>query len=90
MTIPQQVLLQQPVILLDAFGKIAPLHLDFIDSLDCFTAVLKYASDRQEWKMQVYLNSRIESSPSKKPGANALSIYPNLGLQSSSLVSKLT
>ena len=41
MTIPPQVLLQQPVILLDAFGKIAPFHLDFINSLETFTAVLK-------------------------------------------------
>ena len=41
MTIPPQVLLQQPVILLDAFGKVAPFHLDFIDSLESFTAVLK-------------------------------------------------
>lgn len=41
MTIPPQVLLQQPVILLDAFGKLAPFHLEFIDSLEVFTAVLK-------------------------------------------------
>lgn len=41
MTIPPQVLLQQPVILLDAFGKLAPFHLEFIDSLEIFTAVLK-------------------------------------------------
>lgn len=41
MAIPPQVLLQQPVILLDAFGKIAPFHLEFIDSLETFTAVLK-------------------------------------------------
>lgn len=39
--VPPQVLLQKPVILLDAFGKIAPFHLDFIDSMECFTAVLK-------------------------------------------------
>lgn len=40
-SIPPQVLLQQPVILLDAFGKIAPFHLEFIDSLEAFLAVLK-------------------------------------------------
>ena len=39
--IPPQVLLQQPVILLDPFGKIAPFHMDFIDSSECFMAVLK-------------------------------------------------
>lgn len=39
--VPPQVLLQQPVILLDPFGKIAPFHLDFIDSSECFMAVLK-------------------------------------------------
>lgn len=41
MSIPPQVLLQQPVVLLDAFGKQAPFHLEFIDSLEIFTAVLK-------------------------------------------------
>ena len=40
-TIPPQVLLQQPVILLDPFGKTAPFHLDFVDSAECFIAVLK-------------------------------------------------
>ena len=39
--VPPQVLLQQPVILLDPFGKIAPFHMDFIDSSECFMAVLK-------------------------------------------------
>ncbi|KAL8827615.1 MAG: hypothetical protein Q9191_003078 [Dirinaria sp. TL-2023a] len=39
--IPPQVPLQQPVVLLDCFGNRAPFHLDFIDSLDCFLAVLK-------------------------------------------------
>ena len=39
--VPPQVLLQQPVILLDPFGKLAPFHLDFIDSSECFMAVLK-------------------------------------------------
>ena len=40
-SIPPQVLLEQPVILLDCFGKKAPFHLEFINSLDCFMAVLK-------------------------------------------------
>ena len=39
--VPPQVMLQQPVIFLDPFGKIAPFHLDFIDSSDCFMAVLR-------------------------------------------------
>ena len=39
--IPPQVLLDQPVVLLDCFGKKAPFHLEFINSLDCFMAVLK-------------------------------------------------
>ena len=39
--VPPQVLLQQPVILLDPFGKIVPFHLDFIDSSECLMAVLK-------------------------------------------------
>ena len=39
--IPAQVLLQQPVILLDAFGKVAPFHLEFIDSSEAFLSVLK-------------------------------------------------
>ena len=40
-SIPSQVLLQQPVILLDPFGKLAPFHLEFVDSPECFLAVLK-------------------------------------------------
>lgn len=39
--IPSQVMLQQPVIFLDPFGKTAPFHLDFIDSSECFMAVLR-------------------------------------------------
>lgn len=39
--VPAQVLLQPPVILLDAFGKLAPFHLDFIDSSEAFLSVLK-------------------------------------------------
>ncbi|KAL6715767.1 hypothetical protein ACLMJK_006728 [Lecanora helva] len=39
--VPPQVLLQQPVVFLDPFGKRAPFHLEFIDSPECFIAVLK-------------------------------------------------
>ena len=39
--VPPQVMLQQPVIFLDPFGKTAPFHLEFIDSSECFMAVLK-------------------------------------------------
>lgn len=39
--IPSQVLLQQPVILHDALGRIAPFHLEFIDSVAAFLAVLE-------------------------------------------------
>ena len=38
--VPPQILLQQPVVLLDPLGKIAPFHLEFIDSPECFMAVL--------------------------------------------------
>ena len=38
--VPPQVLLQQPVIFLDPFGKTAPFHLEFIDSSESFMAVL--------------------------------------------------
>lgn len=44
--IPPQVMLQSPVVLLDAFGKTAPFHLDFIDSIDAFVAVLKIRSEQ--------------------------------------------
>ncbi|MCJ1272603.1 hypothetical protein MMC21_000389 [Puttea exsequens] len=40
-SLPPQIMLQQPVILLDPFGKIAPFHLEFVDSSECFFAVLK-------------------------------------------------
>ncbi len=39
--VPPQILLQQPVVLLDPFGKVAPFHLEFIDSPECFMAVLR-------------------------------------------------
>jgi hypothetical protein len=39
--VPPQILLQQPVILHDAIGRIAPFHLEFISSAAAFTAVLK-------------------------------------------------
>ena len=39
--LPSQVLLQQPVILHDALGRIAPFHLEFIDSLAAFITVLQ-------------------------------------------------
>jgi Fungal N-terminal domain of STAND proteins len=37
---PPQIMLQQPVILLDACGRIAPFHLEFVDSLEAFVAVM--------------------------------------------------
>lgn len=39
--VPAQVLLQKPVLLLDACGRLASFHLDFIDSKEAFLAVLK-------------------------------------------------
>ena len=38
--VPPQILMQQPVTLLDPLGKVTPFHLDFIDSSECFMAVL--------------------------------------------------
>jgi len=40
-SLPSQVLLQQPVVLHDALGRIAPFHLEFIDSVAAFLAVLQ-------------------------------------------------
>lgn len=39
--VPPQVLLQQPVILHDALGRIAPFHLEFITSAAALKAVLE-------------------------------------------------
>ncbi|KAI9865708.1 MAG: hypothetical protein M1813_002166 [Trichoglossum hirsutum] len=39
--IPPQVMLQRPVQLLDACGRLAPFHLEFINSSEAFLAVLK-------------------------------------------------
>ena len=39
--LPPQVTLQKPVILLDACGKVAPFHLDFITSVDALQGALK-------------------------------------------------
>ena len=39
--LPPQVPLQKPVVLLDACGRVAPFHLEFINSAEAFIAVLK-------------------------------------------------
>ena len=39
--VPPQIPLQKPVILHDACGRVAPFHLDFINSAEAFFAVLK-------------------------------------------------
>ena len=39
--IPRGVMLQNPVVMLDACGRVSAFHLDFIDSKDAFIAVLK-------------------------------------------------
>ena len=39
--IPPQVLLQQPVIFVDAFARVAPFHLEFIDSAEAFLAIIR-------------------------------------------------
>jgi hypothetical protein len=44
--LPSQVLLQQPVVLHDALGRIAPFHLEFIDSVAAFLAVLQIRFER--------------------------------------------
>ena len=41
MVVPPQVMLQQPIILLDPFGRFAPFHLEFVDSPECFITVMK-------------------------------------------------
>lgn len=40
-SLPPQVLLQQPVMFTDALNRIAPIHLEWIDSWDAFQAVLQ-------------------------------------------------
>lgn len=40
-SIPAQVLLQKPIIFLDALGRQAPIHLEWVDSYEAFLAVLK-------------------------------------------------
>lgn len=39
--LPQQVERQQPVLFLDAFNRLSPVHLEFITSAEAFVAVLK-------------------------------------------------
>jgi len=40
-SLPQQVERQQPVMFLDACGRLSPVHLEFITSAEAFLAVLK-------------------------------------------------
>jgi hypothetical protein len=39
--IPPQILLQKPVMFLDALDRLAPIHLEWINSREAFLAVLK-------------------------------------------------
>ena len=39
--LPPQVLLQKPVMFLDALDRLAPIHLEWINSYEAFLAVLK-------------------------------------------------
>lgn len=39
--LPQQIERQQPVMFLDACGRLSPIHLEFISSAEAFLAVLK-------------------------------------------------
>ena len=45
--LPPQVLLQKPVTLLDACGKIYPFHLEYINCAEAFLAVLKLRFERE-------------------------------------------
>ncbi|KAL8982166.1 MAG: hypothetical protein Q9177_005356 [Variospora cf. flavescens] len=54
--LPPQVLLQKPVTLLDACGKVSAFHLDFIDCAEAFLAVMRirfqqYGVDRRGIRM---------------------------------------
>ncbi len=40
-SLPPQIERQQPVLLLDACGRLAPMHLEFINSKEAFLAVLR-------------------------------------------------
>lgn len=40
-SLPQQVDRQQPVMFLDALGRLSPIHLEWINSKEAFLAVLK-------------------------------------------------
>lgn len=39
--VPPQIMLQRPVVLHDALGRIAPFHLEFISSAEALLAVLR-------------------------------------------------
>jgi hypothetical protein len=38
--VPHQIMLSQPVVLLDACGRVAPFHLEFVNSLEAFVAIM--------------------------------------------------
>jgi hypothetical protein len=70
--VPPRIMLQQPVILLDACGRIAPFHLEFIDSLEAFVAVMlirfKQAGISQEGLQKlVNLEFTLRDTRRKRP-----------------------
>ena len=40
--VPPQVLLSEPVVLLDACGRYAPFHIEFIDSFEVYITIFKF------------------------------------------------
>ena len=64
-TMSQQIERQQPVLFLDACGRLSPIHLEFINSAEAFLAVLKtrfkdYGLQRIERKQFALEESQIK------------------------------
>lgn len=65
-SIPPQILLQKPVIFLDALDRLAPFHLEWIDSHEAFLAVLKIRFKDHGLQMVESGRFALQASKTKK------------------------
>ena len=64
--LPSQVLLQKPVMFLDALDRLAPIHLEWINSYEAFLAVLKVRFKHVGLKMVKNGQFALQATKTKK------------------------
>lgn len=73
--IPPQVLLQKPVTFLDALGRVAPMHLDFINSVEVKSTFLGLFYNMLRLYRPFWQCSRLDSNLLDSPRSREWSSY---------------